>query len=73
MAVTLQFLELDLRDGSSLSPHNREELSTYHSVTKCQRVGKKPLAATQPLHSSHTHVSAALVAKSHKTRNFTSN
>lgn len=49
----------------SLSLHNREELSIYHSVTNCQKVGKKHTEATQPLHSSHTHVSAAPVAKSH--------
>lgn len=47
----------------SLSLHKREVLSTYHNATKCQRVGKKHIAATQPFHSSHTHVSAAPVAK----------
>lgn len=55
-----------------LSLHNREELSIYHGVTKYQRVGKKRVAATQPLHSSHTYVSAGPVAKSHKSRNFSS-
>lgn len=55
-----------------LSLHNREDLNTYHSVTKCQRVEEKHIL-TQPLHSSHTHVSAAPVARSHKSGNFTSN